>query len=65
MLEVLCKEMLHMAVLGVEFSFDGKIYKQIDGVAMGALLGPVLANIFIGYQGSKLFLKCKSYFMYL
>ena len=27
------------------FSFDGKIYKQIDGVSMGSSLGPVLANV--------------------
>ena len=39
-------------VLGVEFSFDGKMYKQIDGVAMGSPLGPILANIFVGYLES-------------
>ena len=27
------------------FMFDGTIYEQIDGVSMGAALGPVLANI--------------------
>ena len=27
------------------FSFNNKIYKQIDGVSMGSSLGPVLANI--------------------
>ena len=27
------------------FSFDGKIYKQIDGVSMGSSLGPALANV--------------------
>ena len=27
------------------FSFNNKIYEQIDGVSMGASLGPVLANI--------------------
>ena len=37
MLEFEYKEMLLMAVLGVEFSFDGKMYKQIDRVAMGYL----------------------------
>ena len=46
--ESVCKEMLHMAVLGVEFSFDSKMYKQIDGVAMVMSLGPILANIFVG-----------------
>ena len=27
------------------FMFNGKIYKQIDGVSMGSSLGPVLANV--------------------
>ena len=29
------------------FVFDGQYYDQIDGVAMGSSLGPVLANIFM------------------
>ena len=29
------------------FSFDGKIYKQIDGVSKGSSLGPVLANVIV------------------
>ena len=32
------------------------MYKQIDGIAMGSPLGPVLANIFVGYQEEKLFI---------
>ena len=55
MSEFVYKEMLHMTVLGIEFSFDIKIYKQIDGVAMGSLLGPILANIFVGYLESEFF----------
>ena len=31
--------------VGVEFSFNGVMYQQVDGVAMGSPLGPVLANI--------------------
>ena len=29
------------------FNFEGKIYEQIDGVAMGSSLGPTLANAFL------------------
>ena len=29
------------------FIFDGELYDQIDGVAMGSPLGPTLANIFM------------------
>ena len=36
--------------------FDHKSYSQIDGVAMGSLLGPTLANIGIKFLSQKLFL---------
>ena len=32
---------------------NGKFYSQIDGVAIGSPLAPVLANIFIGFYESK------------
>ena len=32
------------------FLFNGINYYQIDGVAMGSPLGPVLANLFMGYH---------------
>ena len=44
-----------MSVKNVEFRFNDVMYKQTDGVAMGNLLGPVLANIFVGYYEAKLF----------
>ena len=44
-----CLSLLNMAVKNNEFSFNSYIYKQIDGVAMGSPLGPILANIFVGY----------------
>ena len=41
------KELLHLCTKNVHFTFNGEIYIQIDGVAMGSPLGPVLANIFM------------------
>ena len=41
------------ATLQTHFLFNGKFYNQIDGVAMGSPLAPVLANIFMGFYESK------------
>ena len=38
-------KIMHKSCTKTAFSFDGKIYKQIDGVSMGSSLGPVLANV--------------------
>ena len=43
------KKLFEFAISGTYFLFQGKFYDQIDGVVMGSLLGPVLANLFIGY----------------
>ena len=32
------------------FIFNSKFYNQIDGVAMGSFLAPVVANIFMGFH---------------
>ena len=42
------KDMLILCTKSVHFSMNGDIYLQIDGVAMGPPLGPVLAGIFYG-----------------
>ena len=47
--EELLKKLLIKATTEVEFSFNGQLYRQIDGVAMGSPLGPILANIFMGH----------------
>ena len=41
------KQLLELCTKEMHFSFEGDIYEQVDGVAMGSPLGPVLANIFM------------------
>ena len=40
-------DLLHVATKGDLFQFDGALYEQTDGVAMGSPLGPLLANVFM------------------
>ena len=47
-------KLVKKVTVGVEFSFNGVMYQQVDGVAMGSPLGPVLANIFVGHQEQKI-----------
>ena len=35
------------------FYFDGKIFDQVDGVAIGSPLGPAVANLLMGYNEQK------------
>ena len=44
------KELLSLATKNSHFIFDGTLYKQIDGLAMGSPLGPILANAFLVYH---------------
>ena len=41
------KLLLEICTKEMHFSFDGNIFRQVNGVAMGSPLGPVIANIFM------------------
>ena len=47
------KKLFPFATSQTHFIFSSKFYHQIDGVAMGSPLAPVLANIFMGFHESK------------
>ena len=52
------RELLTLALHETCFVFDGKLYKQCDGVSMGSPLGPLLANAFLVYHESEWIKNC-------
>ena len=48
----------------IEFSFNNKMHRQIDDVAMGLPLGPSLANIFVEYSEALLFKRVNKPLLY-
>ncbi len=44
------------------FTFNGRIYQQIDGVAMGSPLGPLFANIVMSFHEKSWLHNCPSTF---
>lgn len=48
-------ELMNLVTSSVEFSFNNVMYRQTNGVAMGSPLGPILANIFVGFHELRLF----------
>ena len=52
-LNIIRKELRKLFLLATSqthFILNSKFYNQIDGVTMGFPLGPVLANIFMGFH---------------
>lgn len=39
--------MLRIASISQLFQFEGNLYEQVDGVAMGSPMGPLIANAFV------------------
>ena len=44
------KKLFSFATSETHFLFNGKFYDQVDGVAMGSPLAPILANLFLGFH---------------
>ena len=48
------KRLILLCTENIAFNFQGTCYKQIDGVAMGSPLGPILADIFVAHLEKKI-----------
>ena len=44
------QKLFQFATIQTNFLFNGNIYDQVDGLAMGSPLASILANIFMGYH---------------
>ena len=47
-------DLLEIATTNQLFQFNGELYEQTDGVAMGSPLGPLLANVFMCHMEDQL-----------
>jgi len=47
-------ELLGAATKNQDFQFEGNLYEQVDGVATGSSLGPLIANEFMRNIDEKL-----------
>ena len=56
------EKLLRAALQNNFFNFEGKIYKQIDGVTMEYPLGPILANVFLCFHEQIWFNECPDEF---
>ena len=55
-------DLLKIATTESSIIFDHKLYKQVDGVAMGSPLGPTLANAFLCHYENTWLNECPSKF---
>ena len=57
-------ELMGIATKSLSFSFNETMFCQIDGVSMGSALGPIQANIFVGFHERRLFDRFPKPFIY-
>ena len=55
-------KLLSLSVKNCHFIFNGHIYQQVHGVAMGSPLGPLFANIFMSFHEKSWLHNCPSSF---
>ena len=53
---------MELCVCNNTFVFNGRVYEQIDGVAMGSSLGPLLANVYMAHLEEEFILKSSQSF---
>ena len=56
------KEILNVAANDCLFMFNEKFYVQVDGCAMGSLIGPSFANTFLSHYKKILLKECPDNF---
>ena len=56
------QKLLTLSVKNCHFMFNGRLFHQIDGVAMGSPLGPLFANIFMSFHEKTWLSNCPSLF---
>ena len=58
----LFKKLLELSVFNTMFAFNGKFYRQNDGLGMGLPLSPTMANIFLCFHEANWLKNCPKEF---
>ena len=56
------QKLLSLSVMNCHFIFNGRLYQQVDGMAMGSPLGPLFANVFMSFHEQIWLQNCPSSF---
>ena len=54
----LFRKLIELSVFNTMFAFNGRFYKQKDGLGMGLPLSPIMANIFLCYHETRWLQDC-------